>query len=257
MCEVTTLGAYGSRSSKGGSSAFLLDSSRVIDAGHLLDPLQEQSCQIEEVWLTHSHLDHIVDIAYILDNYFQQRTKTLRLRGLPQTLHTLRQHFFNHEIWPDFSTIPLASGVMALSYEPIELHQCYTIGEGRTIEAYPTDHTVPSCGYILTHANRTLLLTADTYALASTLAMCEANPTLTALVVECSFPSAMEALAFASKHLTPKLLFEGLRPLEGRGLTLYINHLKPAYESQLRQEIAQMAGGWSPIVLHDGDCIVF
>ncbi|CAI6146604.1 MAG: hypothetical protein SPLUMA1_SPLUMAMAG1_00326 [uncultured Sulfurimonas sp.] len=28
---------------------------------------------IENVWMTHSHLDHIIDIAYILDNYFNLR----------------------------------------------------------------------------------------------------------------------------------------------------------------------------------------
>ena len=30
----------------------------------------------ENIWLTHSHLDHIADIANILDNYFNLRKKS-------------------------------------------------------------------------------------------------------------------------------------------------------------------------------------
>lgn len=257
MFDITILGAYGSRSKKGGSSAFLLDSHTVIDAGNLLDPLQEKSSEIETIWLTHSHLDHIVDIAYILDNYFENQTKTLILRGLPETLKTLREHFFNHKIWPDFSTIPLHSGAMALGYEPLILHTSYLVDAKTSIKAFPTDHTVPSCGYVITKEQSSLLITADTYSLKSTIAMVERDSSIGTLVVECSFPSAMTALAKESRHLTPKLLFEKLKPLENRGLKLYINHLKPAFETVLHHEIVEMKGCWEPTILTDGESIIF
>ena len=71
MSDITILGAYGAKSEKGGSSAFLLNPYTLIDGGNLLEPLQEKNADICTIWLTHSHLDHIVDIAYILDNYYE------------------------------------------------------------------------------------------------------------------------------------------------------------------------------------------
>lgn len=105
--EITVLGTKGTKGAEGGTSAFLIDAHNVLDAGNLLRPMKEAVAEIETIWLTHSHLDHIVDIAYILDSYFPQRKKPLRLRGLPATLKAIQQHYLNDVIWPDFSKIKL------------------------------------------------------------------------------------------------------------------------------------------------------
>lgn len=258
MADITILGAYGTKSDKCGSSAFYLNDAHTIDAGNLLIPLQVKSIDIECIWITHSHLDHISDIAYILDNYYEQRTKTLTLRGLKETLDTIKNHFFNNKIWPDFSKIPLQNNsAMSLKYEPIELGQIYHINNHESIEAFPTDHTVPSCGYVITKENRALLISADTYSLDSTIKTVHANKEIHTLVLECSFPSSMIALAKASKHLTPVLLFEQLQSLENKNLKLYINHLKPSYKETLISEINNVKGVWDVTILDDGNKVYF
>lgn len=256
--KITILGTNGTKGAEGGTSAFLIDKHNVIDAGNLLRPLKETVAEIETVWLTHSHLDHIVDIAYILDSYFSKRKVSLKLRGLPETLEALQRHFFNDIIWPDFSKIRLVnSDKMALVYEAIELGETYSLDEGCEIEAFQTDHTVASCGYMVTKGESSLIITADTYSLESVIDLVAKTETVTALVVECSFPSGMRTLAKESKHLTPEILFIALKPLEKSGLKLYVNHIKPLYKEIISSEIELYKGAWEVEILKDGDKIHF
>ena len=256
--EITALGTNGTKGAEGGTSAFLIDAHNVIDAGNLLRPMKEAVAEIETIWLTHSHLDHIVDIAYILDSYFSQRKKPLRLRGLPATLKAIEQHYLNDVIWPDFSKIKLVeSEEMALVYEPITVGEVYPLDQKSSIEAFATDHTVESCGYIINRGKSSVLITADTYELRSAVDLAINNNAITALVIECSFPSSMDVLAKESKHLTPELLFKGLKPLRKSGLHLYVNHIKPLYEKTVRTEIEAKKGAWRVKILEDGEKIRF
>jgi len=258
MSSITILGAYGAKSDTCGSSAFYLNEKHILDAGNILRPLKEKSSQIETIWLTHSHLDHISDIAYILDNFYEKRTVSLRLCGLKETLTTLKKHFFNNEIWPDFSQIPLVHGNgMSIIYEEICLGKKYNIGDNEFIEAFKTDHTVASCGYIITKEKSCVLISADTYKLDTVIEMVERYKNITTLVLECSFPSSFFKLAKTSKHLTPDLLFSRLKPLEDKGLNLYINHLKPTYKKVIINEIETCRGKWDVTILTDGDKISF
>ena len=256
--HIIVLGAHGAKSAEGGSSSFYLNVHHVIDAGNLLLPLEEKSAQIETVWLTHSHLDHIADIAYILDNYYEERTRPLKVYALAETIESLKKHFFNNEIWPDFSRIPLnASAEMSLSYHALSVGEEYVLGEAKTIQAFLGDHSVPSVGYIVREDTSALILSADTHSLEHIVTSVENDNTITALVLECSFPIRMAELAKVSKHLTAEYLFEGIKVLEKRGLTLYINHIKPVYSDVIKEEIASLQGTWNVVILEDGDTITF
>lgn len=255
--KITILGAYGTKGSHQETSSFLVNESHVIDAGNLLRALDEGAAHIDGIWLTHSHLDHIVDIAYILDSYFTLRTKPLKLMGLPQTLEAIKKHFLNDVIWPDFSKIPLSNtDEMSVVYESIELNKEYRIDETTSIEAMETTHTVPSCGYIVRKNTSAVLITADTY---KNPLLCEAikkYPEITALVLECSFPSSMGELALESLHLTPALAEEEISCLN-RELKLYFNHLKPTFIEQIKKEIYSTSVLKNAIILDDGDTIYF
>jgi len=256
--QITILGAYGSKSNGFETSSFYLNSKNVIDAGNLLKPLEEASADIENIWLTHSHLDHIHDIAYILDNYFSLRKKSLNIVGLPETIKALKKHFFNDLIWPDFSKIPMFNQEgMTLNYKEIEIGVEYLIGNEEYIKAFATDHTVPSCGYIYKKNNTSILISADTYSLENVIKEIDNNKTIKSMVLECSFPSYMNQLAKESKHLTPKLLFSKLELLEREDVKLYINHLKPSFLKIIKDEIEEYRGEWEPKVLKDGEFVKF
>jgi len=256
--QIKILGAYGTKSKGYGTSAFLLNRANVIDAGNLLEPLNIESIDIENIWMTHSHLDHIIDIAYILDNYFNLRKKSLNIIGLPQTIKAIKENFLNNTIWPDFSKIPLTlSNEMAVTYTEIEIDKEYKIGDGEYIKAFLTDHTVASCGYVYRKENASVIITADTYSLDSMIKEVEENKQITTMVVECSFPSELEKLAINSKHLTPKILFKQLERLKRDDMSLCINHIKPSFYKKIIDEIEQYRGKWSVEILKDGFFINF
>ena len=256
--HIKILGAYGTRSKDCGTSSFLLNPKNVIDAGNLLVPLDVDSTEIENIWITHSHLDHIIDIAYILDNYFNLRKKSLNIIALPQTIKAIQENFLNNQIWPDFSKIPLTNSEnMAVTYTELEIGKEYSIGEGEFIRAYETDHTVASCGYIYTKNDTCVLITADTHSLQGTINEIRNEKRIKSIVVECSFPNNLKELAIMSKHLTPELLFEQLKPISNEELRVYINHIKPSYLAKILNEIEEYKGDFKPIVLKDGDIIKF
>lgn len=256
--SVKVLGAYGTRSKGYGTSCIYLNKKNIIDAGNLLTPLDVECIEVENIWITHAHLDHIVDIASVIDNYFGLRKKPLTILGLPATLEAIQKHFLNDVIWPDFSKITLSnSQEKAIVYKEIELNTTYELDNNETIRAIKTDHTVESCGYIYTKEQNAVLITQDTHSLKNIIDELNTNKNIKAVAIECSFPSEMCELAIASKHLTPKLLFTQLESLQRKDLAIYINHIKPSYISKITDEIEEYKGKWEVIVLKDGDLINF
>ena len=256
--SIKVLGAFGTKAKGFGTTSFMVNLTTVIDAGNLLDALEEESIEVENIWLTHSHLDHIVDIAYILDNYFSRRTKTLNIMGLPETIKAVKENFLNDTIWPDFSVIRLfGKEEMVVKYTEIQEGETYCISENETIRPFLTDHTVASCGYIYTHDDASLMITADTYSLENVKKIVDENPQIKSVIIECSFSNNMKALALESKHLTSELLFEQLNQFKRDDFRLYINHIKPTYREKILQEIEENRGKWEPTILKDEDFVYF
>src|SRR5690606_38387190 len=82
------------------TTSMLLDDDVLIDAGTGVGELSIAELQaIDHVFLTHSHLDHIATIPFLVDTVGQLRELPLVVHGLPETLEALRTHIFNWSIW--------------------------------------------------------------------------------------------------------------------------------------------------------------
>ena len=256
--SIKILGAYGTKAKGFGTSSFSLNDENVIDAGNLLAGLESNASKIQNIWLTHSHLDHICDIAYVIDNYFDELKQSINIHALPETIEAIQKHFLNDLIWPDFSKIKLSScDEMCIRYTAIELEKDYKLSDNESIQAFKTDHTVPSCGYIYKKEQSAVLITADTYSLENIIQIIDNDISIKSVVIECSFPSRMEKLAKESKHLTPVLLAEQLKNLQRTDLDLCINHIKPLYLEEMTKEINDYCAPWKPKILKDGEIIKF
>jgi len=256
--SIKVLGAFGSKAKGYGTSSFYLNEKNVIDGGNLLIGLDEKSAKIENIWITHSHLDHISDIAYIIDNYFSLINKTITIYALPQTIDAIQKHFLNDLIWPDFSKIELLNGSgKCIRYVKIELDKEYSLSEQESIKAFETNHTVPSCGYIYKKGETAILITADTHSLDNVIDILDNDFSIKTMVIECSFPSNMEELAKKSKHLTLKLLSEMLKNLKRDDLKLYLNHIKPLYLEEITKEIDLYCSTFKPVIVKDGEILEF
>ncbi len=241
-----------------GGNTFLLNKENTIDAGSLLKFINVASTDINCIWLTHSHLDHIIDIAYMLDNYYALRRKTLTIAGLPETIKAIKDNFLNDTIWPDFSKIKLISGNgMVVDYKEIRFNQKYDLSKNETIEPFETDHTVKSCGYIYTKDDKSIMITADTLSLDNAIEILNQRKNIKSLVVECSFPSELEKLAINTKHLTPKLLFHRLKMLKRDDVNIYINHIKQSYMEKIIKQISEKSQEIGVSILKEKEIVKF
>jgi cAMP phosphodiesterase len=229
------------------TTSLLLDHDVLIDAGTGVGDLQlEQLARIDHVFLTHSHLDHVASIPFLVDTVGAARDKPLIVHALPETIADLQAHLFNWRLWPDFTQIPSAS-------QPIMQFSPVTVGHGvmlagRTITPVPADHVVPAVGYALNSGNASLVFTGDTCG-GDTLWQAVNNiDNLRYLIIETAFSDAERELAILAKHLCPGLLVEQL-PNFKRDAQIYITHLKPGEGDTIMHEVARSASRWNPRML--------
>lgn len=252
--DIRFLGTSGSKKENAGSSCVHVAENIVIDAGNILDGLGDDSKYIEHIFLTHSHLDHISDIAFLVDTYFQERQTSLKIYGLKETLETLNEHIFNWNVWPDFKEITLLNAEhKSIEFIALELDKEYSFDEV-TLKPIPLNHTVPTCGFVITKKDFSAIYASDTYTCDSIWQEANKNSHIDSIIVDVSFPSEMEELADHSKHLTPKLLKEELTKLTRDDLNIYVTHIKPNYRDVVQRELEILGLLWGDgRILSDGE----
>ena len=192
-----------------------------------MNALGKEALHVNNIFFSHAHLDHIVDTAFLIDNFFSQRNEPLRLYGLPDTIKALKERIFNWEIWPDFADIHLiGSNEPSIIYVEIEFNQRYEVEEGIFLTPFPANHTVPCCGYLIEHEDHAIIFSADSFKNQALWDIINTNKTITALVIDVSFPNYLSKVAKDSKHLTPAFLGEELLLLQRKEVKVYINHIK-------------------------------
>jgi cAMP phosphodiesterase len=234
----------------------LLDRDILIDAGTgVCDLTLAELTPIDRVFLTHSHLDHVAAIPFMVDTVGQMRDEPLTVHALPATIQILKNHIFNWSIWPDFTQIPTPEKPF-LRYEPIEVGQTLGLGNGRRITALPANHVVPAVGYQLDSGKGSLVFTGDTTTNDELWAIVNKIANLRQLIIECAFCNREKNLAIMSKHLCPSMLAEELAKLE-RSCEIFITHLKPGEIELTMQEIEECAGAFRPRLLQNNMVLEF
>lgn len=237
------------------TTSMLLDHDVLIDAGTGVGDLGlGELSTIDHVFLTHSHLDHIVAIPLMLDSVAGMRERPLTVYALEETLDTLRQHIFNWEIWPDFCQIPNPQ-------QPYMRFQAITLGEtvmlnGRAITPLPANHVVPAAGFHLDSGAGSLVFTGDTTSQDFFWETINRIDNLEYLIIETAFSNAEKELAVMSKHLCPSMLADELLKLKLDPM-IFISHLKPGESEITMQEIAECVRGYSPQLLMNGQVFEF
>ncbi|MDD3463133.1 MAG: GAF domain-containing protein [Sulfurospirillaceae bacterium] len=240
MDTVKFLGASGGRDAKHFSTCIQVAENIVIDAGNIVNALGSSAKDIDHIFLTHAHLDHIIDIAFLIDNFFASRENELCIYGLKDTLSSLKEHIFNWQIWPDFSELYLIKeNKKSVKFIPIKYNQTYTIN-GVSLTPFKSNHTITCCGYVVEKNSNALLFSSDTYKNKKIWDIVNENQKIKSLVIDVSFPSKFEHIAHKSKHLTPKLLKMELKKLHRNDVQIYVNHIKPSYENIVIEELEKM-----------------
>lgn len=235
--SIKILGAYGGKSTNMQLTSLQLSKEVVLDAGNILEGLGNGIKNINHVFISHSHLDHINDIGFLIDATFETRREPLKIYARKKTLEDIQKHILNWDIWPDFTKINLInSELKSIELIDIELGEVVEV-DGCKITAIENNHTSSSNGYVIEKENSAILFSSDTYCCDSIWDEINENSKITSLIIDVSFPSRMAQLAYDSKHLTPNILLDELKKLKRDDVTVHINHIKPSYKVEVVREV--------------------
>jgi ribonuclease BN (tRNA processing enzyme) len=232
--QIRVLGCSGGIGGALRTSSFLLDDDILLDAGTGIGDLSiDALAKIDHIFITHSHIDHILGIPLIADTVQSKRSHPITVYALEETIRSIKTHLFNWVLWPDFTELP-SKTKPCIRFVAIHAGESVTLNT-RTISALPVDHAVPGVGYLVHSGKASLAYSGDTTSHAPFWAALNKAAQLDYLIVETSFGDKEEALAIESKHYNPKMLCQDLASLNSRPEVL-ITHLKPDQEALIMQE---------------------
>lgn len=232
------------------TTSLLIDNDVLIDCGTGVAELSiAELAQIDHVFLTHSHMDHIACLPLLIDTVGDMRTRPLTVHCLAETAETLRSHIFNWSIWPDFTTIPDAARP-CLKFETIGVGEAIELDGQRRIISLPVNHAVPAVGYQIDAGMKSLVFSGDTGPCPAFWKAVNAIPNLHALLIETAFSNRERRLAESSLHLCPSMLADELGQLRARP-EIYITHLKPGQIELTMAEIENSIGTFAPRMLQN------
>ena len=235
--KLTVLGCSGGIGSGRHTTCYLIDDDILVDAGTGITRLSlEQLANIDHIFLTHSHLDHVLGLPLLLDAVGDRRGMPVTVHALPETLEILSDHLFNWRLWPDFREIPDVSNPW-VKFSPLPLGSSVDLG-GRAFTTLPAHHVVPACGYRITGESGSLVFTGDTTSSDALMHALNDMSDLHDLIIETSFENELRDIAVASQHHWPDSLAHELKRLKSQP-GIWITHLKPGNEDAIVAELKQ------------------
>jgi len=253
--RVRVLGCSGGIGGSLRTTSLLVDEDILVDAGTGVGDLSlEQLAKIDHIFVSHSHLDHVTSIPFLVDTVCWMRTNPIVVYGIKEVLDILRAHLFNWKIWPDFTQIPNGEKPFMV-YREIRVGEAVEL-QGRRMTAIPANHTVPAVGYLLESGRSALIFSGDTSPNPALWKVVNSTANLKYLIIETAFSNKERKLAEMSRHLCPDMLAEELKKLE-RNAEIYITHMKPGEIEPTMLEIEECAGKFRPQMLQNNLVLEF
>ncbi len=167
-----------------------------------------------DIFLTHSHLDHIVGLTYLFDVTVGGKVQSVTIHGAAEKLAAIREHLFSELIFPVMPPCqfqPLAG--------PVPL-----AADGR-LESFPLFHPGGTLGFRLDWPGHSMAYVTDTIAQVDA-PYVERIRGVDLLVHECNFPDADAEFAEQTGHSWTSAVAEVARKAKvGRLVLVHINPL--------------------------------
>jgi ribonuclease BN (tRNA processing enzyme) len=234
--QVRILGCSGGIGAGLKTTSILLDDDLLIDAGTGVGDLSlEELRRLRHVFLTHSHLDHVVGLPLFIDAAFEAYLEhPLQVHACQATINALREHLFNDVMWPDFSVLPSAADAV-MQFMPLSAGQVLELGS-RQIRAVDVKHAVPTLGYCVEAGGKVLAFSGDTTNNQTLWPVLNAYSNVDVLVIEVSFPNRQAELAEKSGHYCPRTFAQDLAKLE-HDPAIWLTAMKPGEEELIMEEV--------------------
>ena len=235
------LGTHNVETASTGLSCLLVDDVVALDAGALTRHLSTSTMfNLEGVFLTHGHYDHIRDVPALGMNLYLNG-KTLNLYGNSSTKENLAGCLMNGTIYSKFLEKPTENPTFRFNI--IEPDTAFQLGKYEVL-AVGLPHSLPALGYQLTDANgKRVFYTGDT---GPGLSQCFKSIAPDLMIVEVTASNRFTDF-FSSgegQHLTPELLRQELKTfqrIKGYLPKIACVHMSPGIESEIEAEIKDIA----------------
>lgn len=244
--HIKVLGCSGGAVAGAQTTSFLLDDTTLIDAGTgVLDLSLEAQYSIQQIFITHTHFDHIVGLPFLIENVVHYRQHNnlppIQLYASQAALEDIKKHVLNGRMWPNFTRLPSSQNPV-IECVPLEVGARIALDKDTAIEAISAVHSVPTQGYAVHYQNNTWIYTGDT---AHNPALWEyinhlpqQGKRLRWLLTETTFVNDDQVLADLSGHCTVNNVAKDIREHLVHGeFELHVMHLKPHAREQVLQEL--------------------
>jgi len=235
--KIEILGCSGSVAIGFNTTSILIDGDTLIDAGSAASVLTDTAIRgIRHILLTHSHIDHIKELPFILDVMYSHHVQGVTIWGSRQTMDALKAHVFNGLIWPEMEELKVDESVFRFACVPEDE---FTIGR-LTVKAVEVEHIPGSVAYVVSEGDRSVIFSGDTgYTQALFDLAVSFGDKLRAFFIEASFPNRMRDIAQITHHLTPAMIGDGIQDFLTHSPQVIAYHIKPKYLQEVLPELPE------------------
>lgn len=236
--QVKIIGGHGGVTRNYAATSYLIDETLLIDAGSVASGLDIQDqLKIDHILISHAHLDHTKDLAFICDNCFGLKGKPFEVYTHKTVHKAIKDHLFNDTIWPDFSVLPTKEDP-TMTFTNLEKEKEIVLGGYKIIPVH-VEHPGDAFGFIVEKDGVAIAFTQDTKSTDRFWEVCHTVKNLKAIFTEVSFPNKLQFVADISDHHTAATMKEELKKMPP-DIPVYLGHLKPNYQEELIQEITDL-----------------
>jgi len=239
--RIEVLGCHGGDVPNLRLPTFLVNGRVLLEAGAVTGALPlDKQVGLEHVLISHAHLDHVVGLAFLVDNIQSTagRAAAVTMASLAPVIKDLRTYCFNNRLWPDFTALPTAEAPV-LRMETLIEGEATKFG-GLTVIPVSVNHSVPGTGFVISDGTTGFVFSGDTGPTTQIWRVARGVRGIRAIIVEAAFPNRLETLARASGHFTPRLLEREMDRMPAAPLWIY--HIKPSYYEETAEELIRLDG---------------
>lgn len=248
---VRIIGGHGGVSPGFKATSYLIDGKLLIDAGSVASGLQiEEQVNIDNILISHAHLDHVTELAYLADNCFGAKEKPFYIYANGPVNVSIKKHILNDIIWPDFSVLPTPEKP-TLKFVDLKPEMWLILGDYRILPV-PVNHSTGALGFIIERKNKSVVFTQDTGSTEKIWEYAHKLKNLKAIFTEVSFPNSLSQVALDSQHHTPQSMGEEIKKMPV-DVPIFLGHLKPNFQHELFTEIEALGHGDRLTVLGSSD----